>query len=77
VQGYLGFLLVDQGDDRRLALLLFDSVARARAAQQALSPIGREQTYALMTGPAVGALGTVVIADGILDPGAARSRGAP
>ncbi|HZS88898.1 MAG TPA: hypothetical protein VFE42_15600 [Chloroflexota bacterium] len=68
VEGYRGFLLVDQGDDRRLALLLFDSVAGARAAQQALSPIGREQTYALMTGPAVGALGTVVIADGIFDP---------
>ncbi len=65
VAGYRGFLLVDQGDDRRLALLLFDSVAGAQAAQQALSPIGREQTYALMTGPAVGALGTVVIADGI------------
>lgn len=65
VAGYRGFLLVDQGDDRRLALLLFDSVAGAQAAQQALSPIGREQTYALMTGPAVGALGTVVISDGI------------
>jgi hypothetical protein len=25
-------------------------------------------TFALMTGPAVGALGTVVIADGIFDP---------
>jgi hypothetical protein len=65
VDGYRGFLLVDQGDNRRLALLLFDSVAGAQAAQQALSPIGREQTYALMTGPAVGVLGTVVIADGI------------
>ena len=65
VTGYRGFLLVDQGDDRRLALLLFDSVAGAQAAQQALSPIGREQTYALMTGPAIGTLGAVVIADGI------------
>jgi hypothetical protein len=65
VEGYRGFLLVDQGDARRLALLLFDSVDGAQAAQRALGPIGREQTYALMTGPAVGALGTVVIADGI------------
>lgn len=68
VEGYRGFLLIDQGDNRRLALLLFDSVAGAQAAQQALSSIGREQTYALMTGPAIGALGTVVLADGIFDP---------
>lgn len=65
VPGYRGFLLVDQGDNKRLALLLFDSMAGAQAAQQALSPVGREHTYALMTGPAVGALGSVVIADGI------------
>ncbi len=65
VAGYRGFLLVDQGDDKRLALLLFDSIEAAQAAQQALTPVGREQTYGLMTGPAVGALGTVVIADGI------------
>ncbi len=65
VAGYRGFVLFDQGDNRRLALLLFDSLAGAQAAQQALTPIGREQTYALMTGPAVGALGNVVIADGI------------
>lgn len=63
--GYRGFLLVDQGDNTRLAVLLFDSVDAAQAAQQALTPVGREQTYGLMTGPAVGALGTVVVADGI------------
>jgi hypothetical protein len=65
VPGYQGFLLVDQGDNRRLALLLFDSVDAARQAQQVLTPVGREQTYGLMTGPAVGALGTVVLADGV------------
>jgi len=65
VAGYRGFLLVDQGDDKRLSLLLFDSIEDAQAAQQALTPVGREQTYGLMTGPAVGALGTVLIADGI------------
>jgi len=65
VAGYRGFLLVDQGDNKRLGLLLFDSIEDAQAAQQALTPVGREQTYGLMTGPAVGALGTVVIADGI------------
>lgn len=65
VPGYRGFLLVDHGDNKRLAVLLFDSVEAARAAQQALTPVGREQTYGLMTGPADGALGTVVIAYGI------------
>ena len=65
VDGYRGFLLLDQGDNQRLALLLFDSIAGAQAAQQALGPIGREQTYALMTGPAIGVLGTAVIADGV------------
>lgn len=65
VEGYRGFLLLDQGDSKRLALLLFDSLAGAQAAQQVLGPIGREQTYALMTGPAIGTLGSAVIADGI------------
>jgi hypothetical protein len=65
VEGYRGFLLLDQGDNQRLALLIFESIAGAQAAQQVLGPIGREQTYTLMTGPAIGALGTAVIADGI------------
>ena len=63
--GYRGFLLVDRGNSERLALLLFDTIQNAQDAQRVLSPIGREQTYALMTGPAVGALGTVIIADGV------------
>jgi hypothetical protein len=65
VPGYRGFLLVDQGDSKRLAVLLFDSIEAAQAAQQVLTPVGREQTYGLMTGPAEGALGTAIIADGI------------
>jgi len=65
VPGYRGLLLVDQGDNKRLALLLFDSVEAARAAQGALTPVGAEHTYALMTGPAQGSLGTVVIGDGV------------
>ena len=65
VAGYRGFLVVAQADDKRVALLLFDSIAGAQAAQQTLSPLGREHTYGLMTGPAQGALGTVVLADGI------------
>ena len=54
-----------KGDNKRLAVLLFDSVEAAQAAQQALTPVGREKTYGLMTGPAEGALGTVIVADGI------------
>ena len=63
--GYRGFLLVDQGEGKRLALLLFDSMEAAQAAQGALTPVGREQTYALMTTPALGALGRVVVGDGV------------
>jgi hypothetical protein len=65
VAGYRGFLLLDQGDNQRLALLLFDSIEDARAAQQALSPVGSQHTYALMSGPAVGSLATALIADGV------------
>jgi hypothetical protein len=64
-KGYRGFLLLDQGDGKRLALLLFDSVDDARAAQGVLTPVGSEQTYALMTGPAAGSLGNVIIGDGV------------
>ena len=64
-KGYRGFLLLDQGDGKRLALLLFDSVDDAGAAQQALTPVGRDHTYALMSGPAVGSVGTVLIGDGV------------
>jgi hypothetical protein len=63
--GYRGFLLLDQGDGKRLAFLLFDSVEDVGRAQQALTPVGREHTYALMSGPALGSLGTVVISDGV------------
>jgi hypothetical protein len=64
-RGYRGFLLIDQGGGKRLALLLFDSVEDAQAAQGALTPVGRKHTYALMAGPAQGSLGTIVISDGV------------
>lgn len=64
-RGYRGFLLLDQGDGKRLALLLFDSVEDVSPAQQSLTPVGREHTYALLSGPALGSVGTVVIGDGI------------
>jgi hypothetical protein len=65
VAGYRGFLLLDQGENKRMALLLFDSVEDARAAQQALTPVGSQYTYALMAGPAIGSLGTALVADGL------------
>jgi hypothetical protein len=70
--GYRGFLLLDQGDGKRLALLLFDSVEDVGPAQQALTPVGAAQTYALMSGPAIGSVGTVLVADGVFaDPAGA------
>jgi hypothetical protein len=63
--GYRGMLLLDQGDGKRLALLLFDSVEQVGPAQQALTPVGRDHTYALMSGPAIGSVGAVVVSDGI------------
>ena len=68
-EGYRGFLLLDQGDGKRLALLLFNSVEAVQTAQQALTPVGREHTYSLMSGPAIGSVGAVIVSDGIFaDP---------
>ncbi len=63
--GYQGFLLLDQGDDRRIALLFFETPEQVRNAQSALTPIGEEHTYALMSGPAIGSLARVLIADSV------------
>ena len=63
--GYRGFLLLDQGDGKRMAILLYDSAEDVRAAQAALTPVGRDHTYSLMTGPAIGSLGMVVVSDGV------------
>ena len=63
--GYHGFLLIDQGDDRRLALIFFETPQQVMQAQQALTPIGEEHTYALMSGPATGSLGRVLVHDGL------------
>jgi hypothetical protein len=65
--GYRGMVLLDQGEGKRLALLLFDSVDDVRAAQAALTPVGKEHTYALMSGPAIGSVGTVIVADGVFE----------
>ena len=73
-QGYRGFLLLDLGDDKRLAVLLFDSVQEAQAAQRAIGPVGAERTYALMSSPAVGALGTAIVVDGMLND---KGKGSP
>jgi hypothetical protein len=64
-KGYRGMLLIDQDEGKRLAMLLFDSVDDVAAAQQMLGPVGRDHTYALMSGPALGSIGSVVISDGL------------
>ncbi len=64
-QGYRGFLLLDQGEGQRTAMLLFESADEARAAQAILGPVGAQYTYSLMSSPAIGALGTVLVSDGI------------
>jgi len=63
--GYRGLLLLDQGNGKRLALLLFDSVEDVGPAQQALTPVGRDFTYPLMSEPAIGSIGTAIISDGV------------
>jgi hypothetical protein len=65
--GYQGFLLLDQGDDRRIALLFFETPEQVGNAQTVLTPVGEEHTYALMSGPAIGSLARVLIADGVFD----------
>lgn len=63
--GYRGLLLLDVGEGRHLALLLFDAVADVGPAQQALTPVGQAHTYELMAGPAIGSVATVLVADGV------------
>ena len=64
-RGYRGFLLLDMGGDERLAVILYDSIEDVALAQSALTPVGQKHTYALMTGPAIGAAGRVLVADGV------------
>ena len=71
-KGYQGFLLFDRGEGKRLAVLVYDSVEDIRAAQSALTPVGEEHTYSLMSGPALGSLGVVVVSDGVLGEPAKR-----
>jgi len=66
VAGYLGFMLLDQGDGKRMAVLLFDSLEAAKSAPQTLTPVGQQYIYGLMTVPAEGSQASVVIADGLL-----------
>jgi hypothetical protein len=63
--GYKGFALFDQGENRRMAILLFESIEQVGNAQHALSPVGEEYTYALMTGPAIGSAARALVADGL------------
>ena len=63
-QGYRGFLLLDQGEGKRLAIVLCDSIESARALQGVLGPIARDHIYPLMTSPSIGVLSTVILSEG-------------
>ena len=71
-RGYRGFLLLDRGEGKRMAVLLFDAAADARAAQETLAPVGIEHTAALMQGPIQRSVGTVILTDGVFADAAAR-----
>jgi hypothetical protein len=64
-QGYRGFLLLDQGEGKRLAIVLCDSIDSAKSLQGVLGPIARDHIYPLMTSPSIGVLSTVVLSDGV------------
>jgi hypothetical protein len=68
VDGYRGFLLLDQGNGKRLGVVLYDSAEHARAAQQPITAAAREHgVYEMMAGPNDGSMGTAVVADGVFD----------
>jgi len=63
--GYKGFLTLDQGEGKRLGVVLFASVEEAKAAQSIIGPVAGRHLYPLMASPSVGALGTAIVADGL------------
>ena len=63
--GYRGFLLFDQGEGKRLAVVLCDSTESAKALQGVLGPIAAQHIYPLMTSPSIGTLSRVVLSDGV------------
>ena len=63
--GYRGFLLFDQGEGKRLAVVLCDSTESAKALQSVLGPIAPQHIYPLMTSPSIGVLSRVVLSDGV------------
>ncbi len=67
VEGYEGFLLLDQGEGKRMAILVFDSLEGVASAQAALSPLNEQYTASLMTSGSMGSRAAVVLADGLFD----------
>lgn len=64
--GYRGFLLLDQGNGKRMGVVVFDSAEHARAAQEPISIAARTHgIYAMMEAPSTGSFGTSIVADGI------------
>lgn len=75
--GYRGFLLLDQGEGKHLAVVLFDSVELALKVQSVIGPVAGEFIYGLMSSPSVGSLCTVVMGDGVFGVPAAPGPMAP
>jgi hypothetical protein len=69
VPGYQGFLVLDQGDGKRMAIVLCDSMESARAVQAAIGPIAADQIYPLMSSPSIGTLSMVLARDGVFSAG--------
>jgi hypothetical protein len=66
MEGYRGFVVLDQGDGKRLAMVLFDSAEHGRAAQAPITAAARAGgVYEMMTEPQKGSFGPAIIADGI------------
>jgi len=64
--GYRGFLVLDQGEGKRVGIVIFDSPENAKAAQQGISGAARDAgIYEMMAGPPSGSMGTAIVTDGI------------
>ena len=66
IEGYQGFLLFDLGENKRMAVILCESAEAVARVQQRLTPLGEQYTHHLMTGPTIGNLARVLLADGVV-----------
>src|SRR5688572_13387823 len=66
VEGYRGFLVLDEGDGKRLGVVVYDSMEHAQAAREPITAAARDSgVYEMMSERGSGGMGTAIIADGI------------